>query len=72
MTHGLRSSYNVCRCPDCCEANRLYLQDYRKRVRGTEPPEHGTRAGYVVYGCPCDDCRTAAMDYQRDWRKNAA
>jgi WhiB family redox-sensing transcriptional regulator len=31
---------------------------------------HGTRGGYIHYGCRCDPCREAQRDYQRGYRED--
>lgn len=70
--HGTTTAYqkDVCRCNLCREANRLYMQKYR-RARGVKPnPDgwgeqvrrHGTRSRYN-HGCRCAECRTANAAY---------
>lgn len=30
--------------------------------------EHGSLSGYNTHGCRCDECRSAAAAYSREWR----
>jgi hypothetical protein len=52
-------------------AERLRLNQLRRvetfAATGKIPPKarHGTRGVYVDYGCRCDECRVAHLDYCR-------
>ena len=41
--------------------------DWKRRVRGTEPPEHGQSA-YNHWGCRCNICTEANTDYHYERR----
>lgn len=63
--HGTRSKYQTgCRCDECREANRLYIEAGR-RAAGVQPQprgpqtDHGTVARYENWQCRCSDCRAA-------------
>jgi hypothetical protein len=63
--HGTRYRYQRgCRCDECREALRI---DMRK-LRGKEPPHHGTPSAYFNYRCRCDPCRMAGSRYNRERR----
>ena len=72
-----------CRCADCRKANTARCQRYRDanrdkvneyaakvraRLRGTEPPNHGTHHAYCNYGCRCSLCKEAQREYHRKRR----
>lgn len=64
MKHGTYSTYknHRCRCDECREANRTYMQTKRAHYKGTLAPsaaQHGTDNGYTSYGCRCGECRAA-------------
>lgn len=72
--HGSRTSYTAgCRCAPCTEANRVYIERWRRRrgveqlQRGTFAP-HGTRSRYTR-GCRCDECTEANTTYERARRR---
>jgi len=46
-------------------SNAAMVAAWRKRVQGTEPPQHGTVHAYNAYGCRCGECRAAAATKQR-------
>ena len=58
--HGTNGGYSnhKCTCVPCTAANTVYMQDWRDRHWGTEPPTHGDN-GYINYGCRCGTCRKA-------------
>lgn len=73
--HGSRGRYaEGCRCLECKDANRRYMNEYRSRKRGGKPVRkygkltHGTRSFYV-HGCRCPECTRANADYQRVWMR---
>jgi hypothetical protein len=57
--HGTFTGYSYgCRCTACAATQKAKGQEYRQRVRGTEPPEHGY-SGYQTFACRCDVCSDA-------------
>lgn len=50
-----RSRKHGCRCEECRRANRVH----QERLKGAEPPNHGTYSGYINYGCRCQPCKEA-------------
>jgi hypothetical protein len=79
--HGVYTSYNRgCRCRACTDAGvrRANAQVKQRMLRRVlvdghlvypdPPPGHGKRITYFMYGCRCDSCREAAMEYQRAYR----
>lgn len=50
-----RSRIHGCRCEECRRANA----EHQNRLRGEEPPNHGTYSGYINYGCRCKACKEA-------------
>lgn len=79
MRHGTRSTYTYrkCRCAECREANRLYIEQIR-RAAGVQPlrrgpqTEHGTWTRYMRHGCRCVECRAANAAAARRYRAKAA
>ncbi len=76
-SHGKTGYILGCRCDICREAwrkqmrtpaQKRYERRWRDRVRGTEPPEHGTRTAYIYYACRCDVCRESASQRSREYR----
>lgn len=66
-----------CRCPECTDAQRLAMEDYR-RTKGVQPSkaravaEHGTRTMYRrctagPNGKKCEECKDANRRYQRSY-----
>lgn len=57
--HGTRARYrslkHACRCDECRRANR----EMGGKLKGKEPPNHGTYSGYINYACRCHACREA-------------
>lgn len=77
-SHGYSGYKNYgCRCQVCKDGNLVYERSngwehqkaWAKRVRGTEPPKHGTLTAYKAYGCRCDHCRAAGNAYKRARRQ---
>jgi hypothetical protein len=79
--HGDRQKYlkEKCHCPECTEAQRQYMEDYRRSKEGIEAffktrprkqAEHGTRTMYQRYKCQCDDCVEANRAYAREWKRH--
>lgn len=50
---------------ECRECARILRKRTKDRLFGTEPPSHGNRYAYVVFGCRCDECRAASLAYHR-------
>ena len=50
-----RSRTHGCSCDECRRANT----EHQNRLRGEEPPNHGTYSGYINYGCRCKACKEA-------------
>ena len=62
--HGTDQGYQAgCRLECCRTAHREY--NARKKAeriaRGIPLRVHGTRNGYVNYGCRCDRCKIASL-----------
>lgn len=51
-------------CHDCHWAKTQKDMDYKL--------VHGKLQGYKKYGCRCDECRKAFLDYHRDYRNRRA
>ena len=61
---GTRGCYNLgCGNPQCREANRVYIDRYKRDRRGE--PIHGTVDGYVNWNCHCEQCREANRVYRK-------
>ena len=50
-------------CRDC---QRIQSKEYKSKLKGTEPPQHGTVMGYYVYQCRCDQCLKTGREYQNE------
>lgn len=66
--HGI-VGYDVrkCRCDVCREAKKKSRSRRIERLKGTEPPEHGTPQSYSVYGCRCKICSDARSRYRKKY-----
>ncbi len=53
------------RCAECRQDNSAYVRAWRQSKQGQEPPKHGTRYAYDVYGCRCGPCTEAMQAYER-------
>lgn len=77
-SHGLSGYTNYgCRCDICRAAHSERMRSPKfkaikrawvEKVRGTEPPRHGTLVAYGNYRCRCAECRAANTAYARAWR----
>jgi hypothetical protein len=50
-----RSKRHGCSCEECRRAN----SEHQNRLKGEEPPNHGTYSGYINYQCRCQSCKEA-------------
>lgn len=57
--HGTLARYRSRRHPCSCEECRRANREHQDRLRGEEPPNHGTYSGYINYGCRCKACKEA-------------
>lgn len=39
----------------------------RDKLRGEEPPEHGTITAFITYLCRCDECTEVGMAYRKEY-----
>ncbi len=68
-THGIPSAYNNgCRCDECRLAHRARMARIRADLfsRPRDQVPHGTRGGYINWGCRCQPCTTAATVANRE------
>jgi hypothetical protein len=77
--HGYSGYASGCRCPICCEANRVYCLGYRHRryqERGDDKVaprgEHGHTATYGSGGCRCPLCVAHHSDAMKAYREAVA
>lgn len=68
--HGA-SAYDIhhCRCKICVSDKNRIGANRRKRLKGTEPPAHGTIQGYSVYGCRCEKCVSARKAFMIQYKE---
>ena len=64
--HGITLYKHGCRCEVCVGANRVASARKRRRMLGSEPPNHGL-SGYKNYGCRCEVCFKASSDFALKW-----
>ena len=70
--HGTMKRYAnktlLCRCDLCRKAAADYQLARKIRLKGVEPPKHGTLNGYNSYGCRCHACKEAGSVYARMYK----
>jgi len=68
--HGISAYSNRgCRCDVCVSAKSEATRERRARLRGKEPPEHGTSSSYSIYGCRCEICIEARKKSRGEYKK---
>jgi len=72
VTHGQHGYNQGCRCDVCKTAKRKADRRRKARLKGTEPPSHGTSQSYSVYGCRCEVCVNARRDRRRKYEAKLA
>ena len=45
--------------PQSQSEKAVYTRAWRLRLKGLEPPVHGTPGAYFNYGCRCERCKAA-------------
>lgn len=72
IKHGEYAYNKGCRCSVCVKAKRAASKRRRKRLKGTEPPKHGTSQSYSVYSCRCDVCVSARKEFRKEYEGELA
>lgn len=52
----------------CKECSRESSRQSNQRLKGLEPPTHGTARAYGVYGCRCDECIAGMRERRLKWK----
>lgn len=74
VPHGTNTGYTSyqCRCDECKNARKVYMNEYRVRRReqtAYEDIPHGSEHGYKFYTCRCDECVKAHRNHKARERR---